>query len=100
MKIEHLAIWVQDLESMRSFYEKYFKCNAGEKYTNHSKNFSSYFLTFNSGCRLELMHMPGIPKTKDDPISQFSGLIHFAISTGSKELVNQLTERLRSDGFK
>jgi len=100
MKIEHLAIWVQDLESMRSFYEKYFQCKAGDKYLNIAKNFSSYFLSFDSGCRLELMHIPEIPKSNDDHINQFSGIIHFAISTGSMEKVDQLTERLRSDGFK
>jgi lactoylglutathione lyase len=85
---------------MRSFYEKYFQCKAGDKYLNIAKNFSSYFLSFDSGCRLELMHIPEIPKSNDDHINQFSGIIHFAISTGSMEKVDQLTERLRSDGFK
>ena len=60
MKIEHLAIWVQDLEKMRAFYENYFQAKAGEQYHNPTKNFTSYFLTFESGCRLELMHKPEI----------------------------------------
>lgn len=99
MKIEHVAIWVNDLEVMRSFYERYFEARAGEKYVNPKKNFQSYFLSFSSGCRLELMTMPGIPKSGNDVYKQFTGLVHFALSTGSRERVDQLTEILRKDGF-
>ncbi len=100
MKIEHLAIWVQDLEKMKSFYEKYFDGKAGDKYHNPTKNFTSYFLSFNSGCRLELMHKPTIPKNLNDFISEYIGIIHFAISVGSKEKVDALTNQLRNDNFK
>lgn len=98
MKIEHLAIWVQDLEGMKSFYETYFEAQAGEKYRNNKKNFASYFLSFDSGCRLELMQMPSIPINSLDPALQYTGIIHFALSVGSKDQVDQLTERLRTDG--
>ena len=57
MKIEHIAIWVKDLEKMRSFYETYFSAKAGEKYINTKKDFHSYFLSFESGARQELMQM-------------------------------------------
>jgi lactoylglutathione lyase len=99
MKIEHIAIWVSDLEKVRSFYELYFNATSGEKYINLIKNFESYFLTFQGGSRLELMQMPGIPKSANDVYKQFTGLIHFAISTGNKESVDRLTEQLRSDGY-
>ena len=100
MKIEHLAIWVKDLEKMRSFYENYFQAKAGEIYHNPKKDFHSYFLSFPSGdCRLELMHMPSVPPSKDDVITQFMGYIHIAISIGSPNQVDELTERLRKDGF-
>ncbi|WP_243835236.1 VOC family protein [Maribacter spongiicola] len=56
MRIEHIAIWVSDLEAMRAFYETYFNAVAGEKYHNHRKEFTSYFLSFTDGARLELMH--------------------------------------------
>ena len=98
MKIEHVAIWVNDLEAMKNFYEKYFNAVSGSKYFNPNKNFQSYFLSFGEGCRLELMQMPGIPSSLNDPYKQFSGLIHFAIEVGSKEKVNFLTEQLRKDG--
>lgn len=100
MKIEHIAIWVRELEQMRHFYETYFNAVANDKYVNIRKGFSSYFLTFpDGGCRLELMQMAGIPDTQNDPFIQFSGLIHFAISVGSKAQVDQLTERLRTNGY-
>jgi lactoylglutathione lyase len=99
MQIEHLALWTLDLERLRSFYETYFQARAGEKYTNPIRHFESYFLTFDAGARLELMAMPGIPESKDDPLVQFTGYIHMAISVDSKEQVDELTARLRADGY-
>lgn len=99
MKIEHLAIWVKDLEKMKAFYEKYFHAKAGELYHNPTKNFKSYFLSFESGCRLELMQKPKIPDNLNDVLVEYIGIIHFAISTGSKKKVDDLTEELRRDGF-
>ena len=99
MKIEHIAIWVKDLELMKSFYEKYFNAQSGDQYFNASKNFKSYFLSFNEGCRLELMTMPSIPDSKDDVMVQFTGIIHFAVSVGSKDQVDELTKKLESEGI-
>lgn len=100
MKIEHLAIWVNDLEAMRSFYEKYFGATPNELYHNPTKNFKSYFLSFDTGSRLELMQMPNIPQDQSAIEKQRTGIIHFAMSTSSENAVNDLTERLRSDGFR
>jgi lactoylglutathione lyase len=100
MHIEHIAIWVRNLEQMRHFYETYFGVVSNEKYSNVTKEFSSYFLTFpEGGSRLEIMQMPGIPETLNDAFAQFTGLTHFAISVGSETAVNALTERLRADGY-
>jgi lactoylglutathione lyase len=99
MRIEHLAIWVTDLERMKQFYEQYFGGQANELYVNTQKNFRSYFLSFDNGCRLELMHQPIIPANRNDPAAQALGLIHFAVSVGSKEKVDVLTESLRTAGY-
>ncbi len=99
MKIEHLAIWVRDLEKMKAFYEKYFQATSNEKYFNPKKNFNSYFLSFEGECRLEIMQMPNIPENKNDVHQQNMGFIHFAIYVGSKEKVDTLTEQLRKDGY-
>ena len=99
MHIEHIAIWVKNLEKMRVFYEKYFNGKSNKKYCNEKKGFESYFISFDSGARLELMQMPNIPDSKNDIYEQFTGLIHFAISVESEEQVNILTEKIGNDGY-
>lgn len=99
MKIEHLAIWVNDLEKTRAFYETYFGASSNTKYHNKTKNFQSYFLSFESGCRLELMHNPAINQKGSTPEKQQLGLVHFALSVGDKQTVDALTNRLRADGY-
>ena len=99
MKIDHIGIWVKDIDKMRQFYLTYFNTTSGEKYFNPQKKFTSYFITFNeSGCRIELMHRPEIA----DNLSKRGfkmGIAHLTISVGSKETVNSLTERFRKDGY-
>jgi lactoylglutathione lyase len=99
MKIEHIAIWTRDLERVRKFYEQYFGAKAGEKYINQKKQFESYFLSFEGGARLELMQMPGIPENSNDVHKQFIGLVHIALTTGSRHRVDTLTEELRAAGY-
>lgn len=99
MEIDHIAIWCNDLEGMQHFYMHYFDAGTSEGYYNHSKDFRSCFLNFDSDCKLELMQMPGIPKTKNDPRKQYTGIVHLAIKVGSKIKVDQLTDKIRNDGF-
>jgi lactoylglutathione lyase len=99
MKIDHIALWVTNLEGMKQFYTHYFGAVSNEKYINTTKQFESYFLSFETGARLELMKMSSIPPTLNDCYAQFSGLIHFAVSVGSEEQVNSLTEKFRKDGY-
>ena len=99
MKLEHVAIWTKDLETLKAFYETYFHGIAGERYHNNKNQFYSYFLRFESGARLELMQMPGIPENSNDALKQYQGLIHFAFATGSPENVNKLTDQLKADGY-
>jgi lactoylglutathione lyase len=99
MKIEHIAIWVQNLEVTKDFYEKYFGCRAGNHYHNPKTNFQSYFLSFENGCRLELMQRPDINISAKDYNKQSTGIIHFAIAVGSKEKVDTLTATLQKDGY-
>lgn len=100
MEIDHIAIWTYNLEGMQSFYIRYFDASSNEIYYNHSKNYRSYFLSFDGDCRLELMEMPGIPKSKNEPMKQFTGIIHFAFKVDSREVVDKITRDVKSDGFK
>lgn len=99
MRIEHIAIWVQDPESVKNYYSRYFGASIGKEYHNPAKNFRSWFLSFQDGARIELMHNPDIPLSKNSAYQQFTGLVHFAVSVGSKEKVDALTSTLKEDGF-
>ena len=97
MKIEHAALYTEDLERMRSFFMKYFEASSNELYHNPKTGFTSYFLSFQEGARLEIMNKPQIEKTGDALVR--TGFIHLAFSVGSKEKVDVLTETLRKDGY-
>ncbi len=100
MKIEHIAIWVRNLEEVKSFYMKYFNMKCNEKYSNTKKNFSSYFLSFEGETsRIEIMSRPDITEAESKNAYTF-GLTHLSISIGDKKKVDELTERLRRDGYK
>ena len=100
MKIEHIAIWTRELERLKDFYTQYFQANAGQKYHNPRTGFQSYFLTFSSGARLEIMHLPGLSVGLSATDQPAEGYAHLSFSVGSKELVDELTSRLRQDGYR
>ena len=100
MKIEHIALWAKNIDNLKTFYEKYFQAKSSNKYSNPSKKFSSYFLSFYSVTRLEIMQMPSVPASKGNPYDQFLGYTHLAFSVGSEDKVNALTSKLANDGFK
>ncbi len=97
MKIEHVALYVQDLEAARDFFIKYFGASANDGYHNPRTDFRSYFLTFDDGARLELMTKPDLTDSGDF-LNRF-GYAHIAISVGSREAVDDLTARLKVDGY-
>lgn len=99
MKIEHIAIWTKDLERLRAFYEKYFGARANQKYVNPRKGFSSYFLSFASGARLELMQRADVQAVDKGRAEEVLGYAHLAMAVGDKEAVNRLTQKLVDDGF-
>jgi lactoylglutathione lyase len=98
MKIEHVAMYFNDLEAARNFFMKYFGASSNDGYHNVKTDFRSYFLTFDDGARLEIMNKPKM----EDPEKTLNrtGLIHIAFSVGSKEKVDQLTAELKADGYK
>ena len=97
MKIEHIAMYVNDLMEVKDFFIKYFNAVSNDGYHNKITNFRSYFLTFEDGARLEIMNYPDM--RDDEKIIRRTGLIHIAFSVGSKEKVDELTQRLKNDGY-
>lgn len=97
MRIEHVAMYVNDLEGAKLFFEKYFDAKSNTGYHNFNTDFRSYFLSFEGGARLEIMNKP---QMKDDEKERNrTGLIHIAFSVGSKEAVDALTNRIKNDGY-
>jgi lactoylglutathione lyase len=97
MYIEHIAMYVNDLENTKDFFERYFGAQTNDGYHNKTTDFRSYFLSFENGARLEIMNKPNQTDMKK-PLTR-TGYIHIAFSLGSKEAVNLLTDRLKSDGY-
>ena len=96
MKIEHIAMYVNDLEAARDFFIKYLGGSSNDGYHNAKTGFRSYFISFEDGARLELMNKPGLSDPKKEP--NRTGYAHVAFSLGSKEAVDSLTSRLKTDG--
>lgn len=97
MKIEHAAMYVNNLESARDFFVKYLGGRANDGYHNKTTGFRSYFISFDDGARLEIMTKPCLVDY-DKPLNR-TGFAHIAFSVGSREAVDALTERLSSDGY-
>ena len=97
MRIEHVALYVNDLEAARDFFVRYLGGRANDGYHNPRTDFRSYFVRFDGGARLELMSKPGVADAAKGP--DRTGYAHVAFSVGSREKVDELTARLRSDGY-
>ncbi len=97
MKIEHVALYVNDLEKARNFFMKYLGAKSNDGYHNPKSDFRSYFLSFDDGTRLEIMHKPGMSDLPKELAR--TGYAHIAFSVGSKEKVDALTATLKADGY-
>ena len=97
MIIEHIAMYVNDLEAARDFFAEYLGGQSNDGYHNKTTDFRSYFICFDGGARLEIMTKPKL-EDQDKPLNR-TGYAHIAFSVGSKEKVDELTEQLKSDGF-
>lgn len=98
MKINHIAIYVKDLEKSKEFYIKYFGAKSNEKYINSKTGLETYFLSFDDNTRLEIMNLPYCLDVSKNLYRL--GFNHLAFSVGSKENVDNLTQRLKNDGFR
>ena len=97
MRIEHIALYVNDIEGARQFFVKYFGATSNDGYHNLQTDFRSYFLSFEKGARLEIMNKPNMSDLPKE-INR-TGYTHIAFSVGSKETVDTLTAELKADGY-
>lgn len=98
MNIEHVALYVNDLEAARDFFIMYLGGKSNDGYHNPRTGFSSYFITFDGGARLELMNKPEM-EDLEKPLSR-TGYAHIAFSVGGKERVDELTQELNGAGYR
>ena len=97
MQMEHAALYVRDLAAAKAFFIRYFSARPGADYHNPRTGLRSCFLSFDGGCRLELMWLPEL--AEGDRAVPAAGYAHVAFSAGSREAVDALTARLRKDGY-
>lgn len=97
MKIEHAAMYVNNLEAARDFFVNYLGGKSNDGYQNKTTGFRSYFISFDGGTRLEIMNKPQLDDAEKS--ANYTGYAHLAFSAGSKDAVDKLTERLKKDGF-
>ena len=90
-------MYVNDLEGARDFFIRYFNARSNDGYYNEKTGFRSYFLTFESGARLELMNKPEMVDCEKQ--LNRTGYAHVAFSVGSAAEVERLTELLKNDGY-
>lgn len=101
MILEHVAIWTDDLEALKNYYCTYFGGRSNDKYRNEKTGFESYFISFASGARLEIMCMPGIPENSNDRVvKQHTGIIHLAFGVDTHKQVEEKAEQLRNAGYR
>lgn len=99
MRIEHVAIWCEDLENMKQFYEHFFDAKSNNKYENSTKGFRSYFMTLSGGPRIELMQMDSVLISAVDVYPQITGLAHIAFSVGSELKVDEMASTFINNGY-
>lgn len=97
MKIDHAALYVRDLESAKEFFVRFFNARPGARYHNPKTDFTSYFLSFDGGARLEIMTRPVLAPALREEFS--CGYAHLAFSAGGKAQVDELTRRLQQAGY-
>ena len=101
MKLEHVAIWTHQLESLKDFYVLYFEAIPNDKYISKKDfkgRFESYFLSFDTGARLELMKLSGVPQGDNANGFESTGLTHIAFSVETPDKLDLLYKRLKEDG--
>lgn len=97
MKIDHVALYVNDLEKAKYFFETFLNGKANNGYHNPKTNFKSYFISFDDGTRLEIMTRPELIEIKKHPYR--TGYAHLAFRVGSKAAVDELTAKLDDAGY-
>lgn len=83
MRIEHAALYVNDLEGARAFFETYFGAVPNDGYHNPKTGLRTYFLTFGEGdaegaaARLRSSRVPALRTSRKAPCEPAGRTWHF-----------------------
>ena len=94
IRVDHIAVWVRDLENMRAFYVEKLGGRSGSLYHNARTGFRSYFIAFSEGARIELMNDSRDRGHEDASI----GYAHVALSAGGRDEVDSIIRTLEASG--
>jgi lactoylglutathione lyase len=95
LRVEHVAVWTEDVERLRAFYVDVLGARASAIYVNPRTGFRSAFLSWDGGARVEVMSRPGMAAGPADPPS---GYAHLAFATGSEAAVDAMAATLKAAG--
>ena len=94
--LEHVGLWVSDIDTVAAFYAKYFGARVGDLYQNPRKGFESRFLEFGTGARLEIMKRTDV---SERATAELLGFAHLALAVGDEASVDALAARFVADGL-
>jgi lactoylglutathione lyase len=95
MRIEHVGLWVRDIDKVAAFYSRYFGARVGALYQNARKGFESRFVSFGAGARLEIMKRTDVGQSA---ATELLGFAHVALVVGDEAAVDALAARFVKDG--
>jgi lactoylglutathione lyase len=95
VRVEHVALWVRDLDAVADFYVKHLGARAGSLYRNAAKGFASRFLEFSSGARLEIMTRTNVDSRA---AAEQLGYAHLALAVGDEAAVDRLAAAFTAAG--
>lgn len=97
LRIEHVAIWTNDLEALKTFYCEVMGGKSGPMYHNSGTGFMSYFVSIGDGARIELMTKP---RLSDSPDGAAVGYAHLAFALDDEDAVDNMLKVLEMKGVK
>jgi len=99
MTLEHVAIRIDRIEILKEYYIRYFGGTPNGKFKNPKTGLETYFITFGSGAKLEIMSLPDLSGNKNDPTLPNKGIIHLAFGVDTMPEVDEKARQLKASGF-
>jgi len=97
MRIEYVAMYVSDLEGMKDYYCNFFHATCSELHYNSKIEMKIYYLSFDSGAKLKLMHK--VDRQLDIHKQIRTGYSNLSFQVETKEEVERIVMDLQNAKF-